>query len=559
MRSAPGGRALPSVKNKRRRKSQKAKGEPRAPALGPRLPAWAVWLIVATGSAAISIYAMEANTRAQWDVMDDHQILHYLGPDGTMTLGELPRFLAGTEVGEWGRRNQRFRPSYYTLRLLEAWLWGDVPGRWYLARIVMLAVSVALFWRVLARWIGLPGAGVAMLYCLWLPFWGGVWCRLGPGETYCVPALGLYVFGAVGILRAARAPSPVRPARAVGYWAALTAGALIAMGAKENFLLLIPPTWALTAWLIRKRRLGAVGAGFAAAISAYGLFLIVVIATAIGRSGHDVYAREVSASSRLPLIGAGFVQAFARANWRDAAAVAGLGAGLLLLRRHIRELLPSLARTAAILVGLLLLYGSQFVFYNGEWPGKTPRYDFPGALARPCYWVALGALGLEFLRVKGVRPTARHLLCAVAAGAMVVPALWRTPYPLRESSRKNVARTHMVTQFVMDVAKILKQEPGRPLVLLSHARKDAETSVAILRSLRALGVANPLFLKVDWDKDAPDRTREEQHAFEIMTARSRKGMDGFRPLGELPAAPRPFAVGLSGPPVGPYAAIGRFW
>ena len=40
------------------------------------------------------------------------------------------------------RRASRFRPVYYTLRLLECSAWGLEPSRWYLARQVLFAVTV---------------------------------------------------------------------------------------------------------------------------------------------------------------------------------------------------------------------------------------------------------------------------------------------------------------------------------------------------------------------------------------------------------------------------------
>src|SRR5262249_4395159 len=127
------------------------------------------------------------NLHARWAIIDDHEIAELIGPTGEMTFSQLGDHLAThTEVGNPTWEWPRYRPVYFSLRLTECLLWGNTPELWYLARNAMFAVSLALFWTVLWRWLGFLAGSLVLLVLLTHDFWGDIWCRLGPGETYAV-------------------------------------------------------------------------------------------------------------------------------------------------------------------------------------------------------------------------------------------------------------------------------------------------------------------------------------------------------------------------------------
>jgi hypothetical protein len=86
---------------------------------------------------AVSYHFFGPFVSAKFGLIDDHEILRFLGPNHVVRFWDIPRLLiTKTEVGQWGT-SSRLRPIYYILRLVETALWGDHAGLWYLTRIVL--------------------------------------------------------------------------------------------------------------------------------------------------------------------------------------------------------------------------------------------------------------------------------------------------------------------------------------------------------------------------------------------------------------------------------------
>ena len=524
----------------------------------PRWQAWGVWALIVTGSIVATALLVGENIRAKWWVQDDHEIMLYLGTDQTTSLSELPHLLMGTEVGRPGGFT-RYRPTYFTLRICETIIWGDSPRLWYGARLVMFAVSFALFWRVLARWIGIAPAGMVVLYCLTYRFWGDIWCRLGPAETYCVLGTAMFVVGVAAIVRYARSESQPSWRRTIGYWILLTAGAMLAMGSKENFLLMLLPTWAVVVLLLRTKRMSKIAGSFSALVTAYGVFIGICVVMAVSRSGVDVYSRSVSSGYRLSLAGHAFAQVFANISWWDLAPVAVLAGAAIFWRAHIRAFIAPFIRTAVIVVCLLLFYVSQFVFYNGQWPTGGMRYDFPGALVCPLYWVAVAALFMDMLRIARVRSNVVRFLQVAAVLVLAALVFNKGFAPIRKRCKLNVALTRGFTGLLDRAVDRLRKDPDRPVVVISYSIRDGEASVSIQRFLRAKGARNPLYLKLAWRRPRKKLTAVDESRIERITARSKNGGRGYLPLRQLPRNKICFAIGLSGRPPGRYISLGRLW
>ena len=520
---------------------------------------YASWLLIVAGSLLATWLLLRENLDAKWWIQDDHRIQQCLGPDRKASLGEFGELLASTELRKLGTY-PRVRPSYHVLRTLETIAWDDSPRLWYAARMILFAASFVLFWRALSRWIGVVAAGGVILYCLTYGFWGDIFCRLGPGETYCVPGTAMFVLAAAGLLR--HTLLEVAPAwkTAAGYWLLLTVGAFVAMGSKESFLLLLLPTLALLVLMIVKKRLGIMGAVCFGLIIAYGTFLITFIVLGLRHTGRDVYMQEAGAGFRVSLIGPGLVQAFRDTVWCNGAAAVILVGALVLCRRHLRKLVRPLVQTAAILLCLLMLYVSQFVFYGGDWPGRTPRYHFPGRLMQPLYWVALVVLAVKILQAAGVKGQVMLAVRVVAIEGLLLLVAFTGFAPLRDYCKANARRSRGFTDTIDKLVQLLRREPDRPLLLVSHTSRDGEPAVSVQRFLASRSVRNPIFLELRWRKPPKYWTQQELRIHRTMARWSRNGEEGFGALGELPSGRRCFAIGLSDDvPTGQHEVLGRLW
>src|SRR5262245_49428079 len=74
---------------------------------------------------------------ADFSMIDDHEIVKMLGGDARLSLSKVV-----TMIPEWAiEYNGRFRPGYYSLRLLESAIAGDSAPFWYANRLALALLS----------------------------------------------------------------------------------------------------------------------------------------------------------------------------------------------------------------------------------------------------------------------------------------------------------------------------------------------------------------------------------------------------------------------------------
>lgn len=184
---------------------------------------------------ALSYYCFGPNLGSWFGLIDDHETIKYLGPDRVLYVSEMPGFLLDTEVGH-PFEARRFRPIYYSLRLIETALWRDNVAIWYGMRMAAFAGFVALMAYYFIKYFGWGMGGALSFATLAAPYWADIFGRLGPPENYTVPAMGLVAFGLSGLIGTGRSAG----IGSAGRWLALLFGCLIAIGVKENYLFLLP-------------------------------------------------------------------------------------------------------------------------------------------------------------------------------------------------------------------------------------------------------------------------------------------------------------------------------
>ncbi|MEY9422612.1 hypothetical protein ABIF69_009054 [Bradyrhizobium japonicum] len=165
---------------------------------------------------------------ANWSIIDNWDYFNWLGPDLNLPLSEVwHTLMTKTEVGSGVGR---YRPSYYTLMVLETSLWGPNVHLWYLARTLEFGLFIASIWWIVSRFVGMWLSAVLLLPILAQPFWGDVWARLGPQEIYGCASVGLILFGAYGLFA-----GQSRGLRITGACVIALAGVIL-IGTKETFL-----------------------------------------------------------------------------------------------------------------------------------------------------------------------------------------------------------------------------------------------------------------------------------------------------------------------------------
>jgi hypothetical protein len=518
-----------------------------------------LWPLIAATSAAVAYALVGSTLGAGWSPIDDHEIMKFLGAEQRIGILDVPVLLMDTEVGSPGGTLPRYRPSYYTARLVETAMWGNSPFRWYAAQLLMFAASLALGWRFFTRWIGLIPAAVVLLYMLTYDFWADIWSRLGAGEAYCVLGTALYLEGFARLARGI-APARGRIWGVRGSWIMLALGGWLAIGSKENFLVLLIPLWVLAVFLWRQGRLQRTEMITVAVLTAYGGLIASSITVSLIRTGADVYERPVTAASRFRLLISGSERAIEPFAWWHVCVVL-IAASVVAAfwdRRPSQWRYHPFIRGVLLMGGFVALYASQFAFYNGEWPNQNtaPRYNFPGVLSRLLLVVTGAVTGFELIRRLRVAGSIVRAMRAGLVAMLLVFTLDAGWASLRQASEAHASATREWTERLEHIVARLRRDPVRPVVVVSHSVGDYEPIFAVPRFLTQQGVVNPLFLLTSvYRTNTPLAVSIAQ----TLNGISSFGSAGYAPLDTLPSDTVPFAIGLSGPTPPAYEGLGSLW
>jgi hypothetical protein len=173
---------------------------------------------------------------SEFGVIDDHEIIRWLGPDKKLTLSDMFNEYSKTEISSWPR-GSRFRPFYYLFRLIETFLWRDNVALWYGTRIFVLGFVLFIFYNialVLSKLIfkTIPlrkSYNLFLILCiavgLTLTFWVELIPRLGPAETYFVVPFAIILLSVF-----IRVERPLRKFEVILFYLSL----FILPGIKEN-------------------------------------------------------------------------------------------------------------------------------------------------------------------------------------------------------------------------------------------------------------------------------------------------------------------------------------
>jgi hypothetical protein len=491
--------------NRFRARKPAAKRQPRAPAprtvpgslLAWRPLAWVEAVLIVSLSAWLSIHLWAGGLQARWGLIDDREVLDWLGPGHRIQVTGILPIILGSEIRLFGHYT-RFRPAYYTLRAIELWTWGDSPGSWYACRIVLFGISLAICMWLLVRLAG-PGPGILFpVYLSTGVYWAAIFGKLGPGETYAVFGTAMYCLGLHFCLRYARRPGP-GPWAALA-WAAATVGAWIAIGSKENFVLLALPPAGIVWWQYRRRNLTRAALAGALLIAAGAGAVALGVGLAVMRSGHDIYMQSVSTGSRAAVL-LSALKASSRPLW-----IAGAISAAVVLAwgpwRFRPDFSAALRRYAVRLVAfewmLGAAYGAQIVFYNGGWAPDS-RYAFPGATIAAFIWFLPAALWLDD-RVLAPAGSLRRLLIAVSVCAVLALGVWRAGFEAsRTAVSQNARQTQLLDWGVRRIAAAVKQNPRAPIALWSTTIRDYEAYFAIRSLLRNQDAPNPVTIRTPED------------------------------------------------------------
>ncbi len=475
--------------------------------------------------------------RIEWSVIDDHQILLELNEHEPFTAADLlEKIRTHNELGGSLAAEDniaRFRPSYYLLRYLEVWLWQDNPHTWGRARIVIAALSLSLFFLALARLTDPLLASLVTLSVTTFPCWPDTWRYLGRAEIYAALGVGLNLYGFALLWKSASPSAPGSWKQPAG-WFLMLLGLAIALGSKENFIILLGPIGLVYLRNFYFRKPIGISGHLTMLLS---LALVAGIASVLKyklalANGLDIYGRPTESSQRLSFIIPALRVYFLSSQGLVLLTMSAVSLFLGWFRSApasqksrwaiLRDIGLSLGITAAVFV-------SQYVFYVGA---LENRYRFP---AEFMWFLAAIAIAhcmttsprLHELRLIAWRKTAWRGLFLLA----FLPCLSLGPHRLTQETQIRVDQTRRFENFLSQVAAACKLAPQRPLVIETTRVFAYEPAYAMPILLKHFGIKNPLYHRYSPGTD--NTTTESPHLFhwlvDQLAKMSRDGKDGYLP------------------------------
>jgi hypothetical protein len=494
-------------------------------------------VLIILGSALFTFYLWGNNLDARWGVIDDHEIIEFMGSDGKVKLNELNHLLLSTEVGQPGK-SLRYRPSFYLLRIIETFLWGDSPFLWYFIRLILFAGTAAIVWWLVGKWIGFLPAMLFVLYVLSFHFWGDIWTRLGASETYAVFGIAVYCLGCINMLRHAR-EKDLSDASVFLNWSLIVTGAFIAMGSKENFLILLISSVILSVMLWKRHILGKIGFICSVVIFSYGIFIATAVLLALSKTKKDMYGDSVELLERLQFIYKGLMQLledhYLLLMIFAFVSLVCIIAALFIKQRNedqAKRMIKVFSHYSIVAVVMVLFYLSQYFFYSGKLPSGM-RYDFPGVLAGPFFLLASVVFLLNCFRSLNNQKILNRAVLVIFSMLMIVLITNNGYSSLRQKSQINVLQTTEQNRRLTAVVNSLIDDPGSDLVFHCYNPMDAEIVFSISKFLRFNRVKSKFYLKVyDFPKDYTASDLEE-NLIGGLYAVSKNGNKNFTPISEL--------------------------
>lgn len=450
---------------------------------------WLPWLVFAL----FGFYLVGNNFSAKLGLIDDHEVALFLGSKGKIEVTEIPRLVDSTEIGQYGHA-LRYRPVYYTLRIVETAIWRDNAQLWYGMRYVLLVLSMVILWKIVAKFFPQIIAYLFVFALFTLPFWPDILTRLGPSEIYAVPALMLFVYGFIKMWQGERE----------GLWQTCL-GYIICVGSKENFLILLPILLLLFSRRLYQRRVSKEELIAYIVCILFTLLIGTEVVIATKTAGVDIYGTQISYLQRIKTLYA-YKRYIVETRHLQFVIVAFFG-GILLFLANIRKVGISKTWRSSLTIHLLLLgiiaavVASQSIFYNNALP-TNGRYDFPGIplfsvlnLVAFHMIISLLPLSKKVCWIKG-------LLYLGLAGYLIYIILGKGYNPLRNQARNNAVITSVFAQKLDLTANVLRQNPDIPLVMISRNYLNFEPIVSLSRYLTSRGVTNVIMLDYTSDQDA---------------------------------------------------------
>lgn len=503
-------------------------------------------LVVIVGLSFLFSYLLTGRQiqSANWGLIDDSEIFSFLGPSLHLSASDIWSTLVNkTEVGQL---LGRFRPTYYVVKITEAWLFGPNVHLWYLVVTACFALFLSAVWWTVSRFVGLWLGGALVAYIALLPLWAHVWSRLGPSEIFGASSVAVMLFASDAVLFG---DSPwIRNGGAV----VLTLVAISLAGLKETFLPIAAggPGFVFVLAAIRKRIPVVLAATLASLIVACLAALSYVVFEGLRAAGSvDYYGKPAGPGPTLLFSFAGVLDAFLRTWWIWILPILFFQRLNVLPTKTWREWIAGSGLAFATYAFLVAMYAAQCGLYRMLFPHNS-RYDFPAMLLVPFTFCILACEVFRQLRGRFDERVVQYAELNVAGFVVfaLVIANVGARLPLAMEVKKNIEFTNAFFNEVQRASRAARDVPRNPIIIEAYGPKAYEGVFAVPDFLRALGSIN--MMSVRFHPDAKAGGPLDGNLQKDLSKLEAVGNDRLAPLAKSLASRSEgcLSIGLYGPP-----------
>ena len=247
-------------------------------------------IVVFIFSVLLSGFLLSSLSSAWFWIIDDHEIVNYVSEfkkHPSEPLQTFTRELLASEVGDLHNSLLRYRPVYYSVRLMEAYFFGLSPIYYFIVNTLLFGGGLLAFGMAARRFFSWPVVLTMMCVVTGLGYNQDLWARLGPSEREAFACLMLFMWAFVWQDKTKWA------------WPTCCVAATLAIGSKENFLLLILPLCIPLYGQIKKKDYFSLFWGILPLVMA--IPVVFVVLRAVLAAGHDVYSKMLHLEQLAPL------------------------------------------------------------------------------------------------------------------------------------------------------------------------------------------------------------------------------------------------------------------
>lgn len=429
----------------------------------------------------IAFFMFEPGLNSSWGIIDDHELLVYSPASHPLGFSEIiPTLLTKTEINP-NSTVPRFRPAYFSLRLMETRIWSTKSAfPWYLFRIITFIFFITTVFLFFKRINGrIIGALLAFLISTF-NFWNGIFSRLGPAETYAILGLSLFLVGTLILIRNRKSNIA---------WFLIMLGTISAIGSKENMVVFLVPEVYLAVIFLRKPIKKNIFPFAMLALSfLWTLWIFTTVLLRIKANGSDIYENSVGLFGRLSILVSYVSHNLLLSIFIVVLLVGGI-VGFLFIKN--KSLKPGFLNLVFGSLGIIILISSQQIFYSGSIWG---RYNFPYALYLP-FTISLAAYYLQNLPLFSKQYL--YPLSSLAIGLVVILFFIHPSniMLIRRIAFEYDFKTHQFETTLHDIEYFLSTNSSSSIVIYGNKPEDDyERIISVIRYIRNDEYSNDIFV-----------------------------------------------------------------